>query len=137
MGDRRRILLVDDELSIRKVIGKRLEVEGFEVFLAQDGQEAIEMARTHHPDLIILDLMLPKLSGFDVCAALKKDGGANTVPIITMFTGKGQDEDEARCKKLGAAAYITKSQGAVALLAQIRSLLGEQDASSTGPLDNA
>ena len=125
MGQRRRILLVDDEPSIRKVIGKRLEVEGFEILLAQDGQEAIDMARAHHPDLIILDLMLPKLSGFDVCAALKKDQSSGQIPIITMFTGKGQDGDEERCKALGAAAYITKSQGAASLLVQIRALLGD------------
>ena len=68
MSERKwRILLVDDEPSILKVVGKRLEVEGYEVIVAADGEEAIEKAKQAHPDLIVLDLMLPKLNGINVC----------------------------------------------------------------------
>lgn len=120
-----RVLLVDDEPSIIKTIGKRLEVEGFEVLVAMDGQEALEKAQTQHPDLIILDLMLPTLSGFEICAKLKQDRHSQEIPIITVFSGKGSPADAERCRQLGAAAYVAKGQGAAPLLTEIRTLLGK------------
>lgn len=121
---RRRVLLVDDEPSIVKMVGKRLEVEGFDVIVATDGQEAIAKAEAEHPDLIILDLMLPKLSGFDVCAKLKAGQDSKDIPIVVMFSGKGEAGDEERCRELGAAAYVAKGQGAGPLMAQVNALLG-------------
>lgn len=115
---KRRVLLVDDEPSIIKLIGKRLEVSGFEVAVALDGQEALDKVRTVHPDVIVLDLMLPRLSGLKVCAMLKHDPLYGHIPIV-IFTGKGQDVDEETCRKAGADAFVTKTEGADALLQQV------------------
>lgn len=120
---KRRILLVDDEPSIIKVVGKRLELAGFEVVVAVDGQEALAKARLSHPDAIILDLMLPKLSGLEVCAALKEDQRYCRIPVI-IFTGKGQEIDETLCRECRADAYINKSRRASELIEQLEALLG-------------
>ena len=119
---RRRVLLVDDEPAIIKVIGKGLEAAGYEVLSAMDGEDAMTKAQLGHPDVIILDLMLPKKSGFEVCAALKKDPQFQRIPII-IFTGKGQEMDEKLCRELGADAYITKPHASKALIEQIEALL--------------
>ena len=126
MSDRKwKVLLVDDEASILKVVGKRLQVEGYDVIVAADGEEALEKAQQEHPDLIVLDLMLPKLSGVDVCVRLKKDRRSQDIPIITIFSGKGSSEDADRCRQAGAAAYVSKGHGAAPLLEQIKVLLKE------------
>ncbi len=126
MADRKpRILLVDDEPGIIKIVGKRLEVAGFEVLVAMNGLDAITKARVEHPDLIVLDLMLPDVDGFDICGHLKKDRTCQEIPIVVMFSGKGQEaEDIPRCRELGAAAYVTKTQGTAALIERINALLG-------------
>lgn len=120
---KRKILLVDDEPSIIKTIGKRLEIEGYEVIVAMDGEEALAKAKSEKPDLIVLDLMLPKINGFEICEQLKKDRQSREIPVVTIFTGRGNDEDKDKCLKLGAAAYVTKGQGSTPLLAQIKALL--------------
>ena len=126
MAERKwRILLVDDEPSIIKMVGKRLEIEGFEVSVALDGEQALEKARTEHPDLIVLDLMLPKVDGFTICQTLKQHQTAREIPIIAIFSGKAQPEDAERCRKLGAAAYVPKGYGAAPLIEKIRSLLSQ------------
>jgi len=126
MSERKlRVLLVDDEPSLIKMVTKRLEVEGFEVLTAADGEEALAKAQAEHPDLIVLDLMLPKVSGFDVCAKLKQHQQSSDIPIIAIFSGKGSLEDAERCKQLGAAAYVSKSDGVKTLLEQARALLGK------------
>ena len=102
-------------------MGKRLEVEGYDVLTAVDGQEALDKVTTQHPDLIVLDLMLPKLNGFEVCARLKQDARSRQIPIV-IFTGKGQPGDEARCRECGADAYITKVDGA-GLIQKVKALL--------------
>ncbi len=122
MGDKPRILLVDDEPSITKVVGKRLELAGFEVVIASDGQEGLQKAQTLSPNLIILDLMLPKLNGFEVCTMLKGDARFQGVPII-LFSAKAQEKDEKMGKECGADAYVTKPFKAETLLEQIRTLL--------------
>ena len=124
MSDKRlKVLLVDDEPSIIKTVGKRLELEGFEVIIAKDGEEAFAKAETEHPDVIVLDLMLPKVNGFDVCAKLKRNKQSKDIPVITIFSGQGSPEDEVRCLELGAAAYVAKGYGATPLIAQIKALL--------------
>ena len=120
---KRRVLLVDDERDIVKFIGKGLEVAGYEVLTALDGEEALTKAALGRPEVIILDLMLPKRSGFELCALLKKDPQLRTVPII-IFTGKGGEMDERLCRELGADAYLTKPHTSSALIEQIEALLG-------------
>ena len=120
---KRRVLLVDDDPGIVKMIGKRLEVSGYEVLTAMDGEEALTKAQLGRPDVIILDLMIPNLSGFEVCATLKKDPRYQRIPII-IFTAKGQEMDERLCRELGAEAYINKAAQGKAIIEQIEALLG-------------
>ena len=129
---KQRVLLVDDEPSIIKIIGKGLQVAGYEVVTAMDGEEAMTKAQLANPDVILLDLMLPKKSGFEVCAALKKDPRYARIPII-IFTGKGQEMDEKLCRELGANAYLSKPHGAKALIEQIEAILGALPPPSAPP----
>ena len=122
MSEKHRILLVDDEPSIVKMVGRRLEVEGFDVAVAMDGQEGLAKAQAEHPDLIILDLMLPKLNGYEVCTMLKQDTRYQKIPIV-MFTAKAQDKDEKLGMECGANAYVRKPFRAQELLEKIRGLL--------------
>ena len=122
MAEKARLLLVDDEPSIVKMVGKRLEVEGYEVLVAADGQAALAKARTEHPSLIILDLRLPKLNGYEVCTMLKQDPRYQKIPIL-MFTAKAQEKDEKLGIACGADAYLRKPFQAQELLGRIRALL--------------
>ncbi len=122
MTTRGKILLVDDEPSIVKMVGKRLEGEGYQVVVAMDGQEALAKAQSEQPDLIILDLMLPKCNGYEVCAMLKKDPRFQKIPVA-MFSAKSQEKDRQLGLGCGADAYIGKPFNAQELLEQIRALL--------------
>ena len=122
MAEKQRILLVDDEPSIVKMVGKRLEIEGFDVLVAVDGQEGLAKAQAEHPDLIILDLMLPKLNGYEICTMLKQDTRYQKIPIV-LFTAKAQEKDEKLGIECGANAYVRKPFRAQELLEKIRSLL--------------
>jgi DNA-binding response OmpR family regulator len=118
----KRVLLIDDEASIIKMVSKRLELAGYEVLTAMNGRDGLSKAQLGAPDVVILDLMMPQMSGFEVCAALKKDPKYAHIPII-IFTGKGQEMDERLCRELGANAYITKPHQAGALIEMIEVLL--------------
>lgn len=123
MAGPHRILLVDDEPSIVKMVGKRLEVEGFQVLIAMDGQDGLAKAQAEQPDLIILDLMLPKLNGYEVCTMLKQDTRYQKIPIV-LFTAKAQDKDEKMGMECGANAFVRKPFRAQELMEHIRRLLG-------------
>ena len=120
-----RILLVDDEVPIIKVVSKRLEIEGFAVSVAMDGQEGVRKAHTERPDLILLDLMMPKMNGFEACAALKGDPATRHIPIV-ILSAKTQEEDERRALACGADAYFKKPFQAPILMEGIRKLLARQ-----------
>ena len=122
MAEKARILLVDDEPSIVKMVGKRLEVEGFEVVVAMDGQDGLDKARSVNPDLIVLDLMLPKLNGYEVCTMLKQDARYQKIPVV-LFTAKAQEKDEKMGLECGANAYVRKPFRAQELLERIRGLI--------------
>ena len=117
-----RILLVDDEPSIVKMVGKRLEVEGFEVTVAMDGQEGLQKAQSQQQDLIILDLMLPKLNGYEVCGLLKRDSRYEKIPII-MLSARAQEKDEKEGLAAGANAFMTKPFKSQELVERIKALL--------------
>lgn len=117
-----RILLVDDEPSILKIIKKRLETFGFEVFVAADGEAGLETARQKKPDLIILDIMMPKIDGIDTCKMLKEDKLTKRIPVI-MFTAKNEPDEQFTGLMSGAEGYITKSAGSEALLNKIRTVM--------------
>ena len=118
-----RILIVDDEPLIVKMLSKYLEAEGFRVSNAVNGYEGLTMARAELPDLVILDLVLPRLNGYEVCTMLKHDTRYQQIPIV-MLTAKTQDKDEQLGRACGAEAYLRKPIRAQDLLVQIRALLG-------------
>lgn len=118
---KKKILLVDDEKDLVKIVKFRLEANDYEVITACDGQEGLEKARKEKPDLIILDLMLPKMDGYKICGLLKKDSRFMRIPII-MFTAKAQEEDMKLGKEVGADAYIIKPFEPGVLLDKIKEL---------------
>ena len=118
----KRILIVDDEEGIVKVVKMYLEHHDYEVITAGDGQEGLEKAKTDKPDLIVLDLMLPKINGYKVCGLLKKDTRYAKIPVI-LFTAKAQEKDIKLGQEVGADAYITKPFEPEILLAKIKELL--------------
>ena len=120
----KKILVVDDETDLVSVVKMRLEANNYLVLTAFDGQEALEKARKEKPDLIILDLMLPKMDGYKVCGLLKADTRYNKIPII-MFTARAEESDEKLGFEVGADAYITKPFEAETLLGKIKELLKE------------
>jgi DNA-binding response OmpR family regulator len=122
--DKKRILIVDDEEDILKVLRFRLEANSYEVLIASDGQEGLNKARSEKPDLIILDLMLPKLDGYKVCRMLKFDETYKAIPII-IFTAKAQKKDEELGMEMGADAYISKPFEPEILLGKMKELLSK------------
>ena len=104
---KKKILTVDDEVDFLKILKLRLEANGYEVITAFDGEEALEKIKSQSPDLVILDIMLPKLNGEEVCRDIRKDPVLNKIPII-MLTGKCTDVDRIVGRVIGADVYITK-----------------------------
>jgi DNA-binding response OmpR family regulator len=121
-GVKRRILIVDDEPSIAKILRKQMEVAGFEVQVAVDGQEGLSKVREWKPELVILDVMLPKMNGHEVCAAVKGDDAVKQIPII-MLTAKAQRQDQDEALKHGAEGYLTKPFQLEELLTKVKTLL--------------
>ena len=119
---KKKILLVDDEKDLVYAVKLQLEADGYEVLIAYDGQEALDKARREKPDLIILDVMLPKLDGYKVSRMLKFDEKYKKIPLI-MFTARVQEADEKTGYAVGADAYVTKPFDSKALLDQIKKLL--------------
>ncbi len=120
--NKKKILLVEDEKVLIETVTLRLEAFGYEVISAYDGFEGLEKAKKEKPDLIILDLMLPKMDGYKVCGLLKADTRYNKIPII-MFTARAQESDKKMGQDVGADAYITKPFEPQLLLEKIRELL--------------
>jgi two-component system, OmpR family, alkaline phosphatase synthesis response regulator PhoP len=125
MAAKKRILLVDDEVDFIEVVRVRLEDSNYEVIVAYDGEEALERAERDEPNLIILDIMLPKISGFDVCRKLKIDENFKNIPII-MLSAKFQPNDVNFGIAMGADAYITKPFEPQVLIEKIRELLNRK-----------
>jgi len=119
----KKILVVDDEQNIIKVLQARLEAEGYEVVTASDGEEALQKVGTEKPNLIILDIMMPKIDGFEVCRRLKRDETFQHIPVV-MLTALGQAANIKEGMEKGADAYIAKPFNTVALLGIIQGLVG-------------
>ncbi len=107
-----KILLVEDDAVLSKVIYEELNEAGFETFQAYDGEEGLRMAREKHPDLILLDILLPKKNGFEVLAILKNSPETKAI-LVVLLTMLGSDDDIKRGLQLGANDYIVKSQHAL------------------------
>jgi DNA-binding response OmpR family regulator len=115
-----KILIIEDEPDMVLGLKDNFEFEGYEVITAPDGATGLERARAHKPDLVILDIMLPKLSGLEVCKALRSEG--LEVPII-MLTARGQEIDKVVGLELGADDYVTKPFSIREVLARVRAIL--------------
>lgn len=118
----KKILLIEDELDILKTSRIFLESEGFKVITATDGMEGLDKTRSENPDLIIMDIMLPKLGGYRACRILKFDDKYKHIPII-MFSARAQESDKQMGKEVGADAYITKPFEPKVLIDKIKELL--------------
>ena len=118
-----RVLVADDEPNIVISLEFLMQREGYEVSVAHDGQAALDAIVRDRPDLVLLDVMMPGKSGFDVCQAVRADVSLATVKIL-MLTAKGRDTDLAKGTALGADAYMTKPFSTKELAARVRELLG-------------
>ena len=116
------IFIAEDETSIITLLKYNLEKESYKVSFCENGEQALKQIKDKHPDLILMDWMLPDLSGVEVCKNLKKDNKYNDIPII-MLTAKGEEEDKLRAFDTGADDYVTKPFSQKELNARIKSLL--------------
>jgi DNA-binding response OmpR family regulator len=105
-----KILLVEDDKSLREIYGVRLQAEGYEIVSAGDGEEALAMAIKERPDLIVSDVMMPKISGFDMLDILRSTTETKDVKVI-MMTALSSEDQRARGESLGADRYLVKSPG--------------------------
>lgn len=113
------VLVVDDEEAIAEAVRARLENEGYRVVVAYDGPQAIDLHREHHPDLVVLDLMLPGMDGLEVCKALQRDGWT---PVL-MLTAKTEEADKVAGFAVGADDYLTKPFSLRELAARVKAIL--------------
>jgi two-component system phosphate regulon response regulator PhoB len=116
------ILIVDDEEDIRELVELNLAREGFRMLSSETGEQALELALSHRPDLIVLDLMLPGIDGLEVCKRIRADSKTQQIPIV-MLTAKGEESDVVTGLELGADDYVTKPFSGKVLVARIRRLL--------------
>ena len=119
----KKVLIADDEQNIVISLEFLLRREGFEVLIAVNGEAALAKARAEKPDLVLLDVMMPKMNGFDVCQALRADPELAGTRVL-MLTAKGRDTEVSKGLGLGADAYMTKPFSTRELVAQVRALLG-------------
>lgn len=119
---KRKILIADDEQNIVISLEFLMKREGYEVTVANDGEEAIQRIRDGRPDLVLLDVMMPKKSGFDVCQEVRADPTLAAMRIL-MLTAKGRDTEVTKGLALGADAYMTKPFSTKELVEKVRSLL--------------
>ena len=127
----KKILIVEDELAILRGLKDNLEYEGYKVIEAADGEKGYCLIREQKPDLVVLDLMLPKMSGYEVCRKVREEG--NTVPIL-MLTARGEEVDRVLGLDLGADDYVTKPFSLPELLARIRAIFRRIQQSKSGKL---
>lgn len=118
-----KILVVDDEIYIVHILDFSLGMEGYEVVTALDGEQALEKARSEKPDLIVLDIMMPKLDGYETCKRLKADPATKDVPVI-LLSAKGRNVDQKVGFEVGADDYITKPFSPRKLVERINAILG-------------
>ncbi len=118
-----KVLVVDDERNIRNILDFSLEAEGFYVVSAADGEEAYALALSEQPDLIILDVMMPKGDGFETCQRLKQDQRTAAIPVVLLTAKTGRD-DRQRGQDVGADEYIIKPFSPARVVEVVQSLLG-------------
>lgn len=117
-----KILVVDDEINITQILEFSIGSEGYEVITAQNGEEAIDRARREQPDLIVLDIMMPKIDGYEACRILKANPLTKNIPVV-LLTAKGRDIDKRLGYEVGATDYIIKPFSPNKLVDRIQELL--------------
>ncbi|TVR28405.1 MAG: DNA-binding response regulator [Balneolaceae bacterium] len=126
------ILIVEDNKDLLNLLKINLSDQGYEIFTAKDGIAALDMYHNHHPDLIILDIMLPKMDGFDVCKSIRKENQA--VPIL-MLTAKAEEVDKVLGLEIGADDYMTKPFSIRELLARVKAIFRRMHVNNNGDED--
>jgi len=131
VSERQRVLVADDDPLIQRLVRTHLDRAGFRVLTAEDGEAAVDMAAVEQPDLIVLDLMLPKMDGFEVCKRIRE---FSLVPVV-MLTARGEQVDKLRGFEAGADDYLTKPFSPPELLARVRAVLRrvQQSGPSSAP----
>lgn len=127
--DRRKVLIVDDEDMTRVLLShilERMRVPGLQILLAEDGEEALKLAAVHHPGLILLDVLLPKMNGYDVCQRVRAMSGYE--PYVVILTARGNSTDRQRAEAMGANDFMTKPFSPNKLISQLGEILGIQAA---------
>ena len=119
-----KILVIEDEVNMQKVVRVNLTARGYQVLVAPNGEKGLELAQLEHPDLILLDLMLPAMSGWDVLMALKTNRKLQKIPVIIM-TAAVLEGEEYRLRSMRAASYLVKPFGIEALMHDVKQALGE------------
>ena len=119
------VLVVDDDPVILKLLEVNFEMEGFEVIRAADGAEGLERAREVLPDIVVLDVMMPRMTGYEVAKALREDNGTAHIPII-FVTARAQSSDVERGMELGVDDYVTKPFDPLDLIARVNTLLARR-----------
>lgn len=127
-----KILLIEDEVTIQELVRFNLEKEGFTVMVAEDGEKGLEMVKREKPDLVLLDLMLPILNGYDVCKSIRADKETGTMPII-ILSARDEIADKVIGLELGADDYMTKPFSPRELSARIRARLREEKRNKITP----
>ena len=120
-----RILVVEDEESLLKLESLLLTSKGYLVTGVMDGRAALEEIKTNRPDLVILDIMLPEIDGFEVCKRIKENNETKSIPVV-MLTAKKSNQDVERGRQVGADAYITKPFRSARVMEVIEGLIGKQ-----------
>ncbi len=119
----KKVLIVDDEPNIVISLEFLMKREGFQVFIANDGEAALQQIAAHEPDLVLLDVMMPKRNGYEVCQQIRANAAWQNMKVI-MLTAKGRDTEVAKGMAMGADAYMTKPFATKELVAQAKQLLG-------------
>ena len=116
------VLVVDDDPVIQRLLKVNFEMEGYDVLVAKDGVDGLEMARAEHPDIVVLDIMMPRMSGLDVVKALKADPDTASIPVM-LLSAKAQEADLRAGDDSGADDYLTKPFDPLQLLPRVEQLL--------------
>ena len=122
----KRILIIEDDPAVLRAISYMLEKEGYEVLTAMNGLEGLTKAKGENPDLLVLDVMLPGIDGFEVCHRLRAESQTAQLPIL-MLSAKGQAADKSMGLQVGANEYLTKPVERLVLLGKVETLLGAKE----------
>ncbi|MCL5075601.1 MAG: response regulator [Chloroflexi bacterium] len=119
----KKVLIADDEQPLRLLLRATLSSDAYQILEAEDGKETLALAQKEQPDILLLDVLMPGLDGFEVCERLKKDPATAGITVV-MLTAKGQETDKERGKRVGADYYLTKPFSPIQLLQLMNDILG-------------